>query len=157
MIVINSNTETLHAARNDNLKSKSHNPVQIPGPSFFHACAPAVVITITALHLHHSLHWFWSEPEALTPSGDRFIMAYVITDTCIKDSLCVEVCPTDCIHPKQDEPDFEAATQMFVDPEGCIDCGACVPVCTSDSIHALEDVPEEKKEFIEKNAAHFGK
>jgi NAD-dependent dihydropyrimidine dehydrogenase PreA subunit len=24
-------------------------------------------------------------------------MAYVITDTCIKDELCVEVCPTDCI------------------------------------------------------------
>jgi len=67
-------------------------------------------------------------------------MAYVITDSCIKDSLCVDVCPTDCIHPKQDEPEFEAATQMYVDPEGCIDCGACVPACTSDSIHALEDV-----------------
>ena len=84
-------------------------------------------------------------------------MAYVITDSCIKDSLCVEVCPTDCIHPKQDEPDFEAATHMFVDPEGCIDCGACIPACTSDSIHAIEDVPEEKKEFIEKNAAFFQK
>ena len=40
-------------------------------------------------------------------------MAYVITDNCIKDSLCVEVCPTDCIHPKQDEPEFETATQMY--------------------------------------------
>ena len=76
-------------------------------------------------------------------------MAYVITDTCIKDSLCVEVCPTDCIHPKQDEPEFEAATQMYVDPEGCIDCGACIPACTSDSIHAIDDVPEEKKDFVE--------
>lgn len=84
-------------------------------------------------------------------------MAYVITDTCIKDSLCVEVCPTDCIHPKQDEPGFEAATQMYVDPEGCIDCGACVPACTSESIHALEDVPEDKQEFVQKNAAYFGK
>jgi len=82
-------------------------------------------------------------------------MAYVITDQCIKDSLCVEVCPTDCIHPKQDEAGFEAATQMYVDPEGCIDCGACVPACTSESIHALEDVPEEKKEFIEKNAQYY--
>jgi len=26
---------------------------------------------------------------------------------------------------------------------------------TSDSIHAPEDVPEEKKDFIEKNAAYF--
>jgi ferredoxin len=83
-------------------------------------------------------------------------MAYVITDTCIKDSLCVELCPTDCIHPKQDEPAFEAATQMYVDPEGCIDCGACIPACTSDSIQALEDVPEDNKEFIEKNAASIG-
>jgi len=85
----------------------------------------------------------------------EFIMAYVITDNCIKDSLCVEVCPTDCIHPKQDEPGFEAATQMYVDPEGCIDCGACIPACTSDSIHALDDVPEDKKDFIEKNATHY--
>ena len=39
-------------------------------------------------------------------------MAYVITDNCIKDELCVDVCPTDCIHPKKDEPEFEAATQI---------------------------------------------
>ena len=38
-------------------------------------------------------------------------MAYVITDNCIKDSLCIEVRPTDCIHPKQDEAGYEAATQ----------------------------------------------
>ena len=36
-------------------------------------------------------------------------MAYVITDTCTKDELCVEACPTDCIHPKKDEEGFEAA------------------------------------------------
>jgi ferredoxin len=57
---------------------------------------------------------------------ELLFMAYVITDNCIKDALCVDVCPTDCIHPKKDEPDFEAATQMFIDPAGCIDCGACV-------------------------------
>ena len=62
-------------------------------------------------------------------------MAYVITDTCIKDLLCVDACPTDCIHPKKDEPAFESATQMYIDPNGCIDCGACVPACTSDSIY----------------------
>lgn len=83
------------------------------------------------------------------------IMAYAITDKCIKDELCVEVCPTDCIHPKKDEPNFEAATQLYVDPVGCIDCGACVPVCTSDSIFAAEDLPEDKKEFLAKNAAYY--
>jgi NAD-dependent dihydropyrimidine dehydrogenase PreA subunit len=82
-------------------------------------------------------------------------MAYVITSTCIKDVLCVEVCPTDCIHPKKDEPGFEEATQLYVDPAGCIDCGACVPVCTSDSIHPIDDLPEELKEFAEKNAAYY--
>ena len=82
-------------------------------------------------------------------------MAYVITDTCIKDLLCVDVCPTDCIHPKKDVPAFETVSQLYVDPNGCIDCGACVPVCTSDSIHALDDVPDDKKDFIEKNAAFY--
>jgi len=82
-------------------------------------------------------------------------VAYVITDACIKDALCVDVCPTDCIHPKKDEAAFEAAKQLFVDPVECIDCGACVPVCTSDSIYALEDLPEEKKEFIERNAGYY--
>lgn len=82
-------------------------------------------------------------------------MAYVITDSCIKDELCVEVCPTDCIHPKKDEPKFEAATQLYIDPAGCIDCGACIPACTSDSIFTAEDLPEDKKEFLEKNAAYY--
>lgn len=82
-------------------------------------------------------------------------MAYVITDTCIKDLLCVEVCPTDCIHPKKDETEFETASQLFVDPEGCIDCGACVPVCTSDSIYTMDDLPEEKKHLAEKNASYY--
>ena len=82
-------------------------------------------------------------------------MAYAITDKCIKDLLCVDACPTDCIHLKQDEPTFEAATQLYVDPNGCIDCGACVPVCTSDSIHPIDELPEELKACAEKNAAFY--
>jgi len=82
-------------------------------------------------------------------------MAYVITDSCIKDLLCVDVCPTDCIHPKKDEPRFETETQLYVDPVECIDCGACVPVCTSDSIHPVDDLPDDLKRFADKNAAYF--
>jgi ferredoxin len=82
-------------------------------------------------------------------------MAYVITDTCTKDELCVEVCPTDCIHPKKDEAAFEPATQLYVDPEGCVDCGACVSVCPTESMFAVEDVPADKQEYIAKNAAHY--
>jgi len=82
-------------------------------------------------------------------------MAYVITDSCIKDLLCADVCPTDCIHPKKDEAGFELASQLYVDPAGCIDCGACVPVCTSDSIFAVEDLPDELKPFAEANTRYF--
>ncbi len=82
-------------------------------------------------------------------------MAYVITNTCIKDLLCADVCPTDCIHPRKDEPMFETVAQLYIDPVGCIDCGACVPVCTSDSIHPLEDLPEELKRFADVNAAFY--
>ena len=41
---------------------------------------------------------------------DIYTSAYVITDTCIKDSLCVDACPVDCIRPKQDESGFDDAT-----------------------------------------------
>ncbi len=84
-------------------------------------------------------------------------MAYVIVDSCTKDLLCVEACPVDCIHPKQDEADFEAATQLYVDPEACIDCGACVPVCPTNSIFILEELPPDKADFAGKNAAYYGK
>ena len=67
----------------------------------------------------------------------------------------MDACPTDCIHPKKDEPTFEAAAQLFVDPNGGIDCGACVPACTSDAIHPLDELPDDLKAFVEKNAAFY--
>ncbi len=82
-------------------------------------------------------------------------MAYVVTDTCTKDELCVEACPVDCIHPKKDEPRFEEVPQMYVDPVACIDCGACVPVCPTNSMFALEDLPPEQAHFAEINAAYY--
>src|SRR5208337_1722012 len=95
------------------------------------ADAHPTVTEITARLPDASYTRFRASRKCSFQLGERFIMAYVITDTCIKDSLCVDVCPTDCIHPKQDEPGFEAAKQLFVDPAECIDCGACVPACTS--------------------------
>ena len=82
-------------------------------------------------------------------------MAYVITDSCVKDLLCLDSCPSDAIHPRGDEPDFEAAAQMFISPELCMDCGACVATCPTNSIFPLEELPAEKAEFAETNAAHF--
>ena len=82
-------------------------------------------------------------------------MAYVITDACTKDNLCVEACPVDCIHPKQDAPGFDEAPTLNIHPGDCIDCGACVPVCPTNAIFALDDLPADKAEWAEKNAAYF--
>ena len=76
-------------------------------------------------------------------------MAYVITDTCTKDELCVQACPVDCIHPKQDEAGFAEAPQLYVKPDDCIDCGACVPVCPTNSIFVLDELPEEYTRFAD--------
>ncbi len=82
-------------------------------------------------------------------------MAYVITDTCTKDELCVQACPVDCIHPKQDEANFAEAPHLYVNPNDCIDCGACVPVCPTNSVYPLEELPAELAHFAETNAAHY--
>ncbi|HOQ47039.1 MAG TPA: ferredoxin family protein [Bryobacteraceae bacterium] len=84
-------------------------------------------------------------------------MAYVITDTCTKDELCVEACPVDCIHPKKDESAFEEVKHLMIDPEACIDCGACVPVCPSNSIFLLDELPPDQAHFAEINAAYYAK
>jgi ferredoxin len=82
-------------------------------------------------------------------------MAYIITDTCTKDALCVDACPVDCIHPKKDEPNFEELSQLYVNPVDCIDCGACVPVCPTNSIFPIDDLPADLSAFAEKNAAYY--
>jgi NAD-dependent dihydropyrimidine dehydrogenase PreA subunit len=86
-------------------------------------------------------------------------MAYVIAEPCIgtKDSACVDVCPVDCIHPRKDEAEFEAATQLYINPDECIDCGACVPVCPVTAIFALEDLPEKWTSYTKINADYFKK
>jgi NAD-dependent dihydropyrimidine dehydrogenase PreA subunit len=82
-------------------------------------------------------------------------MAYLITDTCTKDELCVEACLVDCIHPKKDEAGFEEAPQLYVSPDECIDCGACVPVCPTNSVYPVDEAPAELAHFAAINAAHY--
>jgi ferredoxin len=84
-------------------------------------------------------------------------MAFVITDPCIdtKDTACVDVCPVDCIHPRKDEPEFEAAAMLYIHPEECIDCGACVPACPVAAIYdAPETTPATQKRLVEANAIY---
>jgi len=82
-------------------------------------------------------------------------VAFVITDNCTKDELCIQACPVDCIHPRGDEADFASAPHLYVNPAECIDCGACLPVCPSNSIFPLDEVPADKQGFIAINEAHF--
>ncbi len=84
-------------------------------------------------------------------------MAYVIAEPCIttKDASCTEVCPVDCIHPTPDEPEFETAKQLFIDPEECIDCDACVEACPVDAIFAEDQIPDEWESYVALNAAHY--
>ena len=84
-------------------------------------------------------------------------MAYVISEPCIgtKDISCVEVCPVDCTHPTPDEPGFEQAEQLYIDPEECIDCDACVEACPVDAITSEDQVPDEWHAYIERNAAYY--
>jgi NAD-dependent dihydropyrimidine dehydrogenase PreA subunit len=80
-------------------------------------------------------------------------MTHVIAQPCInvKDKACVDVCPVDCIHSKDDVPQF------FINPNDCIDCTLCVDACPVSAIFALEDLPAEWKSFAETNAAFFTK
>lgn len=79
-------------------------------------------------------------------------MTYIIAEPCVgvKDTACVEVCPVDCIHGK-DEDD-----QLYINPEECIDCGACEPACPVQAIFPEEEVPEKWKAFIGQNYEYFG-
>ena len=84
-------------------------------------------------------------------------MPFVITDPCIetKDTACVDVCPVDCIHPRKDEPEFEAMHMLYIHPEECIDCGACVPACPVAAIYeSIDATPAHQKILIEANAIY---
>jgi ferredoxin len=85
-------------------------------------------------------------------------MAYVINEPCIgtQNISCVEVCPVDCIHPTPDEPGFDEADQLYIDPEECIDCDACVEACPVDAVTSGDRVPPEWRRNIPRNAAYDG-
>jgi ferredoxin--NADP+ reductase len=82
-------------------------------------------------------------------------MAYVIAAPCVADYSCVEVCPVGCIHPGPDEPGFDTAEQLYIDPHECIDCEACVAACPVEAIAAEHDLPEKWRHFTDVNADYF--
>lgn len=82
-------------------------------------------------------------------------MAYVITDACIKDFLCVEDCSTAAIAPTAADTAAGTVSQVFINPDECIDCGNCASVCENNAIFPIDELPAEKAEFVEKNKAYF--
>jgi NAD-dependent dihydropyrimidine dehydrogenase PreA subunit len=93
----------------------------------------------------------------LSPTREDQRMTYVITLACVgvKDASCVDVCPVDCIHPAEGEPDFESVDMLYINPDECIDCGACEPACPVSAIFEESAVPAQWREYIQINADYY--
>jgi NAD-dependent dihydropyrimidine dehydrogenase PreA subunit len=84
-------------------------------------------------------------------------MPHIIAEPCVntKDTVCATVCPVDCIHPLDDEPEFAEAKMLFINPDECIDCGACIPECPVDAIFEEDDLPSKWSEYTKINEDYY--
>ena len=81
-------------------------------------------------------------------------MTWVITESCIRDGACAEVCPVECIVAgPEDHEEWGAA--YWIDPDTCIDCGACGPECPTDAIFPDDEVPDEYADWPDKNRRFY--
>lgn len=98
---------------------------------------------------------FPDRPRAVGLEGQA--VSHIIGESCIgtKDTACVEVCPVDCIHPTKDEPAYETAEQLYIDPDTCIDCGLCVDECPVKAIYPEEDLPAEWQKYVQINLDYY--
>jgi ferredoxin len=64
-------------------------------------------------------------------------MTHIITNLCLRDNGCSDVCPVECIQPgtTAEWPTY------YIDASTCIDCGACVPECPFHAIFPADEVP----------------
>ena len=72
-------------------------------------------------------------------------MSYVITELCIRDGSCVEVCPVACIHTTPEAPQF------YIDPDICIECEQCVVVCPVEAVFLDIELPDQYLKAEEDN------
>ncbi len=82
-------------------------------------------------------------------------MSYVITQSCCSDASCLSACPVNCIRPTPDDPDFDSAEMLYIDPDTCIDCGACADACPVDAILPASKVTDAERTYIELNAEYY--
>ena len=82
-------------------------------------------------------------------------MAYVVTDACIKDFVCVAECATAAIAPQAADAAAGTVSQVLINPDECIDCGNCASICEQNAIFPEAELPADKADFAEKNRAYF--
>jgi NAD-dependent dihydropyrimidine dehydrogenase PreA subunit len=98
-------------------------------------------------------------------------MSFIIGKACegVCDTICVDVCPIDCIHGPIDisgsgrevdgmsEEELKGL-QLYIQPNECIDCGACLPECPVNAIYRSEKEAIENGEIeaVKKNYEFFG-
>lgn len=79
-------------------------------------------------------------------------MPHAVTQSCVGDGSCTYACPVNCIQPTPDDPAFELAEMLFIDPAACVDCGACLTACPVDAIKPHSMLDETEKAFLTLNA-----
>jgi ferredoxin len=82
-------------------------------------------------------------------------MPFVIAAPCVADYSCVEVCPVNCISPGPQDPEFQDAEQMYINPQQCIGCGVCVEVCPVAAIYSADNLPVKWLHYAEVNRGYF--
>jgi NAD-dependent dihydropyrimidine dehydrogenase PreA subunit len=82
-------------------------------------------------------------------------MAYVVTDACTKDFVCVAECATAAIAPAAGDAAAGTVSQVYINPDECIDCGNCASICPNGAIFSVDELPADKAEYAEKNQAYF--
>jgi ferredoxin/flavodoxin---NADP+ reductase len=81
-------------------------------------------------------------------------MPHVVTQSCVGDGSCVYACPVNCIQPTPEDPAFEHAEMLHIDPAACVDCGACVTACPVDAIKPHRRLDAGERAFLAVNAAY---
>lgn len=81
-------------------------------------------------------------------------MPHVVTQSCVGDGSCVFACPVNCIQPTPDDPAFELAEMLHIDPATCVDCGACLTACPVDAIRPHTQLTAGEEAFALVNAEY---
>ena len=81
------------------------------------------IIAFYEIHVNIEVHSEWNEHNILY--GGK-IMAYKITDACVKCGACADNCPVEAIS--------EGEEKFVSDADTCVSCGACCDNCPVEAI-----------------------